>query len=61
MAMVFQAVQSEDAAVRSAAFQCLCSIAELYYDFLEPHIIDIFQARLSPPLSLLPLLLVLFF
>jgi hypothetical protein len=45
MAMVFQATQSENADVRTAAYNCLVEIAATYYDLMPAYIKDIFNVR----------------
>lgn len=43
MTMVFDSATCTDENVRSSAYQCLIQIGELYYEYLETHIVDIFK------------------
>jgi hypothetical protein len=43
MQMVLGAARFADERVRVAAYTCLCDISELYYEYLEPFMGDLFQ------------------
>lgn len=47
MQMIFAATQSKNVQVRVSAYQCLVTIAAVYYDLLQPYMLDIFNLTSS--------------